>query len=221
MKTHYYDIDLMLPQQINKEILFNEALLKIDSLCNLTVLDFIDEVPSTNPNAGEKYILSSGENSHNICYYLSSSKDWQMLQPKKGMMIFVILKNSFFIFNEQWQEVNFVEKNICLTASSIGRGFLGINGEFSIPPDKKYIYLYLNGNSVIKLSSIKLNKITVIIKQNFEHGFKLDWSGNILWNNKTTHEISATPNVTDIITFYKLPETDYFLAEIVGKNYQF
>ena len=59
MKTYNYGIDLMIPMQINRDIVFNEALLTIDSFCNSIVISFIDRKPS-NPVIREKYILTEG-----------------------------------------------------------------------------------------------------------------------------------------------------------------
>lgn len=106
MKTHYYDIDLMVPQQTNKEVLLNEALLKLDNFCNNAVIDFIDSIPASSPKSGEKYILSDEQALHQICYCLDSSNGWQVLQPKTGMIVFVIRKNSFFVFDTKWHKIN-------------------------------------------------------------------------------------------------------------------
>jgi hypothetical protein len=106
MKTYNYEIDLMLPMQANKEILFNEAQLKMDSFCNSSVISFIDNVPGTSV-VGEKYILSSGDKAGFICYCTDLSKGWQLLEAKRGMLMFVYQENNFFIFdNNLWKRVN-------------------------------------------------------------------------------------------------------------------
>ena len=106
MKTLYYDIDLIVPHQTNKEVLINEALLKLDSFCNNAISDFIDSIPTAPPKAGEKYILSAGQSLHKICYCIDPSKGWQILEPQMGMIVFVIRRNSFFVFDSIWNKIN-------------------------------------------------------------------------------------------------------------------
>ena len=60
MKTTCFNMDLMVPNQINKDVIFNESLLKIDNFLNSTVNGFIEDIPD-NPGIGEKYIITSGK----------------------------------------------------------------------------------------------------------------------------------------------------------------
>lgn len=89
MKTTNFSMDLMVPLQLNKDTIFNEALLKIDSFMNLSVIDFIDHKPENLKN-GEKFIISTGEYKNNICYKPMYSKTILLSEPKEGMLVFVI-----------------------------------------------------------------------------------------------------------------------------------
>ena len=62
---------------------------------------------------------------------------------------------------------------------------------------------------------------TIIIKQNYQEVYDVVWSENILWPSKKIHQMTKTPNVMDIIKFYKLPQSYHLLAEIINQNYQF
>ena len=88
MKTTNFSMDLMVPSQSNKDIVFNEALLKIDSFMNFSVVDFIDHKPEQLQN-GEKFIISSGEYKNKICYQPLNSKIVLLQEPTVGMVVFV------------------------------------------------------------------------------------------------------------------------------------
>lgn len=233
MKTHYYDMDLMVPMQANKEITFNEALLKMDSLCNPTVIDFIRSSSIPETVVGSKYVALDGDNKNGVYYCTDLSKGWQILTPKAGMILFVVRQNSFFIFNDEWIKLNISNTGVSAAAHAIptsaltmpknliADSFFGIADTFSIKDDREYHYLYLNADCTIDLEDIKTSCITFLIKQNYSSAFKLTWSANILWRDKRAHFITATPNRMDIVRFYRLPETVHFIGEIVGQNYQF
>ena len=106
MKTYNYEIELMVPMQANKEIIFNEAQLKIDHFCNPSVISFIDSLPEM-PVVGDKYILKSGDKAGFICFCVDLSKGWQLLQAKSGMLMFVYQENNFFTYdNNLWKIIN-------------------------------------------------------------------------------------------------------------------
>ena len=138
MKTHNYNIDLIVPMQIDKDVVFNEALLTLDNFCNSTVVSFIATLPST-PIIGEKYILSAGENIGRICYCGNLSKGWQLLEPRDGMVIFVHKENNFFIFKQnEWKSINISQNN-----AASQEAFIGIDTQFVVPRYQKSLYLYL------------------------------------------------------------------------------
>ena len=216
MKTYNYGIDLMIPMQINRDIVFNEALLTIDSFCNSIVISFIDRKPS-NPVIGEKYILTEGENINHICYCNNLSKGWQLLKAQDGMIIFIYKENSFFIFQQnEWNSLNMTGKN-----EVSKEVFKSTDTQFEIPRNQEYLYLYLYLNNNCTISLTKTREVTVILKQNNNNIYKISWPDNILWKNKMIHKMTETTNAIDIIKFYPLIETEHFLGEIIGQDYQF
>lgn len=223
MKTHHYNIDLMVPMQTDKEILFNEAQVKIDSFCNASVRGFIAHAPDTAPVVGDKYILSAGTNSGYICYCANLSKGWQMLEPQIGMIIFVCEANSFFIFNNdnKWLKVIGANREDAAQyeAQATPNRFIGINGQFTIPATIGYIPLYLNDNCAINTEQVQCNQFTIILKQNYATLYTIEWSQNLMWQNKTPHQITKKANVMDIISFYRIVETQYFAAVVVAQGY--
>jgi hypothetical protein len=202
----------MTPMQTNKEIVFNEAILKLDGFCNAVIKSFVAEIPSQY-EIGDKYILSEGENRNNICYIFAEASGWQQLQPKKGMIFFCEQLGETIFFNGQnWLPIS------SLNSSS---RFLGINNTFAPNANDNYLCLYLRGNTTIDISNVHVNKITMIIKQNFEIPYAVSWGGQILWPNRNSHQITQNINNFDVLEFYRLYETDHFIAKIVGVNYQY
>jgi hypothetical protein len=224
MKTHNYNIDLMTPQQINKEVLFNESIITLDSFCNSVITDFTKHLP-TDPQVDQKYIISSGDNAGYIYYCPHPSKGWHLLKPHVGMIMFVQKKNSFYIFeNHTWKMVSLGDVITQTTQNDLlneTESFKSVANKFEIPLESQNLYLYLNGNCQFDFSKSKSRESTIIIKQHYQNTFKTIWPNNILWKNKAPHQMTVTANSIDIIKFYQLVETKHFLAEIVGQDYKF
>jgi hypothetical protein len=212
MKTYNYNIDLIVPMQIDREIIVNEALLTIDNFCNSAVLGFITNLP-LQPIVGTKYIFSSGENKGYICYCIDLSKGWQFLQPRNGMIVFVYQENNFFIFHQdEWKSILKVPNILTLQ-----QNFTAIDTEFTVPNYSNSLYLYLNNDCIIRFTNTQ--EITIILKQNSENMYKVSYYNNIKWQNNLPHEMTRNINAIDIVRFYPLAGTDVFLAEIIGQNY--
>lgn len=226
MKTHNYNMELMVPMQNNKEIIFNEDLSVLDNFCNSSIISFIDELPEK-AYCGQKYIVENGTNKDSICYSLDGSKGWQFIKPFNGMILFIQKNNDFFIFEESiWKALNLKSSsanNANNSADLVNENeiFKSINAEFEPNNEHNHLYLYLNGDCTISLANLKLRQLTIIIKQNFQATYKLHWPPNILWKDKTTHVITATPNSIDIIRLYRLIESNHYIGEVIGQDYKF
>ena len=101
-KTNFLDINLMVPWQNNKEIVFNEAMLKLDAFSFHIAVDEIVSSAPDEVDTASRYIISNGENKNSICYSLSKAKDWKFLKPKNNMIAFVKSESAFFIFLGSW-----------------------------------------------------------------------------------------------------------------------
>lgn len=105
MKTQNFNIDLMVPSQPNKDIVFNESLLTIDAFLNISIKGFSKEIPDK-MSVGDKYIILSGDHANEICYLPHESQECKYLKPQNGMMVFAIKNSKFFIYEDQkWREV--------------------------------------------------------------------------------------------------------------------
>ena len=233
MKTHNFKLDLMVPMQTDKEVIFNESLSVLDEFCNTSVICFASESPAK-ANPHQKYIIDSGSNKNSICFCVDESKNWQFLPPFQGMVIFIQKNNDFFIFEQDaWRALN-LGANIGSASPSSGKTtnilpnlvsdtehFKGINKKFEPTNNSEHFYLYLEGECMVNLENAKLRQLTLIIKQNYQASFKMSWSSNILWPNKIPHIMTPTPNSIDVIRLYRLIETSHFIGEVIGQNYKF
>ena len=57
MQTTNFNIDLMIPNQINKDVIFNESLITIDEFLKFTIDGFIDS-KDEQIEIGKKYIIT-------------------------------------------------------------------------------------------------------------------------------------------------------------------
>ena len=187
-----------------------------------TIKEFCITEPKPNTlKVGEKVIVTAaGANKNKIFYKAHDSKNPEYLTPHEGMIIFASKENKFYAYkNAFWNQLD-IENQEYNESLAVDTHFTGISEEY-IPENKKYLYLYVENNTLIDLSKINLTEFTVILKQHHETVHKITWSKNILWENKAEHKLSENINATDIIRFYRLPETTHFLAKIIGQNYQF
>lgn len=216
MKTTNFSMDLMVPSQLGKDIIFNESLLKIDSFMNCSVSDFIDHKPEQ-LKGEEKFIISNGEHKNKICYKPLESKTVLMHEPKPGMLVFVIKANLFLIFsNSGW------EKTAISGAKSVEPvldRFIGIDKKFLLSPMHSYHYLHLNSNTEICIEQKMQPEISIIIKQSASGTFNIKWSPHILWEQKHVHIMTPSPNSMDLIKLYQLPESTHLLGKIIAQNF--
>ncbi|PCJ28990.1 MAG: hypothetical protein COA94_03000 [Rickettsiales bacterium] len=245
MQTNNFDMELMVPGQENKDVTFNESLLKIDSFLNLSVNGFRDEVPDEVP-LGEKYIITNGEYQHHICYSSHESKGVQYFRPKQGMVVFSVQAHSFMLYHEHnWVEIMQAAHEppredgamvggavdaavVADDADAVNVGgayvddnFTGIDDEFIAPPNKKHFSLYLNSNTTLNFDNVLFSEVTILIKQCYNAARSLTWPHNILWPDGSAHIMSEAPNAIDIVKLYRMPESTHFLGKIIGQNYQF
>lgn len=98
MLTRNYNLDLMQPDQPYKDVVFNEALTKLDSFINLSI-EAILEMPPEAPVPGNMHIVKNGPNPNYIYYCISEKFGWRIQKPIRGMIFFVNAENKFFRFD--------------------------------------------------------------------------------------------------------------------------
>ncbi|HJK86413.1 MAG TPA: DUF2793 domain-containing protein [Candidatus Megaira endosymbiont of Nemacystus decipiens] len=214
MKTSNLALELMVPSQINKDIIYNEAILKLDDFFHNTIDGFIDTKPSEIP-VGKKYIISNGEEENHICYRSSESKSVSIHIPKDGMSVYLKSEGKFIFFSEN------VWKDCIGSTNSKVKQFTGICKKYFLPQNQGQHSLYLSSNVEIVAKNIPLESVTLIIKQSYNQNNKLFWSSNILWNDNVIPKRVPKKNSISLIKLYSMPETDHYLGIVLGNNFNY
>ena len=103
METKNLQIQLMTQNQVNKEVVFNEAVNLIDHFINKAIKAFTVSLPLT-PNEGDIYIIRNNEFEEKIYYFAAGA--WGAIAPKENMLFFIIEEQAFFCFHEnKWQKI--------------------------------------------------------------------------------------------------------------------
>lgn len=209
MKTNNYQFDLMHQGQEQKDVIYNETVLKIDSMLNLNVLS-LKEAPPQIMTYGEKYLITGGDHKNKICYFAHESKGTQYISPQNNMIIYLMSDDCFMKFTEnEWQK----------TITIAEQKFVGTSNDFVISGGADQYCLYLSGNTSLTLNATR--SFLLIIKQNHQNIFDIKWPDNILWPKKLAAKITDKINAIDCFRFHKLPESNHFLAEVLGQNYKY
>lgn len=233
MKTNNLELELISPDQLNKEVFFNENLLKIDSFINHTVQDFVEAEPSEEFK-DRLFIISSDEHKDKIIFATSKDSEWEYLTPKTGMIFFICAKNSFYIYSgKEWIEhSSSVAHPIPAAGSASFPSVEEVPSVNNFIPDsfdgtvkEQYInkevnYFYLNEDTKFMLKGLKFSKIDIILKQNYSNVFNVEFDVPVIWLNGE-YVPSRTSNNFDYIRLINLPETDHFICEIVKSNFSY
>jgi hypothetical protein len=221
MQSFNHNIELMTPGQVGKDLIFNEAMLKLDGFCNHAIKGFVEEPPEEF-TIGDKYIINQGQMKNSICYIFSQSSGWQFLQAKEGMVFFCQQLNQMILFDgKEWQKTQASSSAQQALKIEEQNKFIPISGEFMLNADASYLLLYMSENATLNLSNVKLDKLTLIIKQNYQNAFELNWLGKILWYQNTPHQLTQKANHFDVLEFYNMHETNHLIAKVICAGYQY
>ncbi len=106
MKTQNFDLELMVHNQQNKEVFFNETIGVIDSFILQSVVGFVSSPPTESPK-NLKFIINEGEYENHICFCNFENKPWKYMEPKLGMVLYCIEMRSFIYFDgTSWSHAN-------------------------------------------------------------------------------------------------------------------
>jgi hypothetical protein len=221
MLSSFLNLELMHNQQVGKEIIFNEAIIKMEQLCSQLVIKFISH-PYKDLKKGLYIIDKNSDKYHNHLTFFIADR-WRYIKPQENMMIFIEEKNAFFKFSEDgWkivelagQEHAAVKAGPSKVTSSEAKTltYTAIKDKYIIPNEQDFLHFYLNGNANIEIKAHNSSKITLLIKQNHQRKFKMTWSGNIVFE-KDPPELEE--NNLIVMHLYKTPEDDRYLVGIVG-----
>jgi hypothetical protein len=215
MKTKNYNIDLMVENQIAKELIFNESIYKYDYFINRSAKAFTITLPDYAVE-GDTYILPNNNGKSNIACFINNI--WHHFSPQAGIIYYVYTEKKFYLLNEslEWENV-IVSSNQDDNISRI-ENMVPLKNEYELPSGKKYHYLRLEGNCSIKLPA-QSQEIIIIIKQNSTEISSLEWSDNILWPNSSPFQISSSLNSLQLIKFIPIACEKLYLAEFSNQIY--
>lgn len=101
---------LLMPSQAQKHVTHNEALLVLDALVQLTVVDRDLAVPPSSPANGDRHIVTSaaagfwGGPAHSIAVFVNNT--WVFYEPRPGWQAYVLAENRTVVWqNGAWQDV--------------------------------------------------------------------------------------------------------------------
>lgn len=199
--------------QINKELVFNEAMVKLDSMMNIVIEDFIDHRDQVSNSSPSAYIVVSGTEKNHIIYKNINTQAYQSCIPQSNCIAYINSKSNLYIFNgQEWRVLGYQDNNtIDYTRLS---EYYTINENTSARE-----YLYLNGDTQIELNKISVPQLTLIIKQNHSTVFNVEWVGNILFPGNFRPSTKLEQDSLNIFTFYSLPQDKNCLMQF-SINYQ-
>ena len=93
-KTLNFGVTLLDPNQAQKDVTVNEALVTFDSFIQPSVISATVSAPPLSPNDQDKYIVPSGATgawagqTNNIAVYQANGSVWTFVVPKAGWLIF-------------------------------------------------------------------------------------------------------------------------------------
>ncbi len=102
--TKNLNLSYIYTNQAQKEVLVNEALLKIDALLNTGAKSRAVNTPPVSPSEGDLYIIPSpaygawAGHGNKISYY-HPSKGWVIIQPNEGITLWVADEDKLYAFN--------------------------------------------------------------------------------------------------------------------------
>jgi hypothetical protein len=217
MLSPFLNLELMRPNQVGKEIIFNETIIQIEQLCSQMVLRFIDH-PYKDLKKGLYIISKDGDRYHNHLTYPLEDR-WKYIKPQENMIIFIEEKNSFFKFQQNtWKDVTLENKStsspsqaVSITTSTLA--YTSIKGKYTIPSENDFLHLYINGDVKFEIKNHNSPKITLFIKQHHQKKYKLTWGGNCIFAKE---QPALEENRLIVMNLYKTPEDDRYLAEVIG-----
>lgn len=225
MYTNRYKLHYVTPEQDNQEHIINDAIKTFDSFCdNVVIESFINQQDIIDKE--RKYIVKSGDKKDCIAYFAAG---WEYLKPFRNMMAFVRSTGSFFIFDgSEWG---------VLDQSLIGKSqenlqqidqvsvqhnkidFLPSAKDMALPSDSDYHCIYLNSNTKVDISQLKFNRNVLLIKQNCNNLFDVQFVGaSVLYVAGTKYKVSQKNNSMDMLEFFKMPQSnEHIICNVINQ----
>ncbi len=109
MTTPNLDLPEISENQSQKYVTHNEALRRIDALCQASIIDKDLATPPVSPADGDSYIVAASgtgdwaSQDDNIAFYVNGG--WEFATPEEGWLCWVRDEDTIYKFNSGWTEL--------------------------------------------------------------------------------------------------------------------
>ncbi len=181
--TNNLKLPLLVPNQSQKEITHNEALVILDNLINNGVIDKDLTTPPSSPNQNDLYIVGIGANGEwegkdsQLAYF---DNGWKFSEPKTGTKYYVIDESAIYIFtNTYWKKFS--------SGSSSGGDSGGDSGGNT-------------GGGEIIAGASALSELDDVLLTSLQDGDILKFNGSVFTNSNEINNLSGLSVNTDFDT---------------------
>ena len=201
MNTKNSKLKLMMPHQINKDVVFNEAINKIDHLLH-RVIRLVSKLPDK-PTAGQLYMVHSASKT-TITYY---NNGWHEFDPIEG---------NYYFIKELGQFATYHQGKIVPLYNNLSSNFINARGEYKISSLMSKVYLDITADLLITSAPL-YQDIAVYIANNSEEEYKIRYADNIKFPIMHEQEFIIKPGHLLHIVLYPVAQQGFILARILGE----
>lgn len=159
--TPHMGVTLVEQSQAQKEVTVNMALMRLDALLNMGVVDKDLATPPASPSEGEVYIVADAAtdvwagHENDVAYF---EQLWRFINPQEGLLLWVADEKAFYLFDGAgWAITNLVP----LSGD-------GINQQTG----SSYSLVGADSGKIVECSNA--SAITVTLPNNLPQGFACD-----------------------------------------------
>lgn len=221
MKTKNLGFELIDPHTANKEILHNELAAVIDTLYGRAIEQIFDTQPESSKLDQNKLFAFKKDNKYFFYYHLNG---WRISPIAEDMVLYIKNLKIFAIFNDNSLknalDITLPESKDSKPANTSNNlKFEGISGKQKKIITTNYCCWYLAEDAEISID-MQVAEATILIKQHASNLKKLNFT-NPKINIGKDYNGPTSVNRMDLISIYKLPETEHLLLhpKIINISY--
>jgi hypothetical protein len=161
--TNHLLLPLMSAAQSQKHLTHNDAIIMLDALVQLAVIDRDLATPPASPSEGDRYIAASGAagawvgSDFNIFYYTNGA--WTKIVPKAGFLAWVVDEQLLVFWNgSSWAPVNAVTDLAAqvVTANGAGTGITVVDELLTVSGASTTSTISFPNRSIIQAASVRV-----------------------------------------------------------------
>ena len=216
-ETTNLKLPLLVPNQSQKEITHNEALIIIDNILQNGIIDKDLIIPPENPNTNDMYIVGEGaidkwEGKDN--YLVFYDNGWRFIEPREGFTFWVNDEDKVYIYNgSKWiatiQAGEDIENNNSTTPTTPSITKLSELEDVEIIEATQYNILQHNGEKFTNTNNLQQLSMVGINTQADENNKLSVKSNYVLFDNNGTNSQIKINKSTEINTASHLFQNNY------------